>query len=51
MSKRVDLKVLYIGENYSIFNKETNKMREACDNFYDNDLDRGNSAVTYIWLW
>ena len=39
------------GENYSIFNKETNKMREACDNFDDNDLGKGNSAITYIWLW
>mgnify|MGYP001177201101 FL=1 len=42
--------VIY-GENYSIFNKETNEMREACDNFDDNDLGRGNSAITYIWLW
>ena len=39
------------GEDYSIFNKETNKMREACDNFDDNDLGRKNSAITYIWLW
>lgn len=42
--------VIY-GENYSIFDRETNRMREDCDNYDDNDLGKNNNAITYIWLW
>ena len=39
------------GEDYHMFNKYASDMR--ADGNIKNDLDfgRGNSAITYIWLW
>lgn len=39
------------GEEYSLFNPISASMRAECGSPYDPDLDRKNSAITYIWLW
>jgi len=42
--------VIY-GENYDMFNKTAVNMRSDCNQPIDNDFGKGNSAITYIWLW
>ena len=42
--------VIY-GEDYHMFNKDAADMRSDCNINHDSDFGRGNSAVTYIWLW
>ena len=39
------------GEDYSMFNRDASDMRADCDLRHDVDYGKGNSAVTYIWLW
>lgn len=42
--------VIY-GEEYHMFNKIASDMRYECNIKNDPDYYRGNSAITYIWLW
>ena len=39
------------GEDYSMFNRDASDMRADCDLRHYLDYGKGNSAVTYIWLW
>ena len=42
---------IILGEDYSLFNKEATDMRADCQLISDQDFDRGNKAIIYIWLW
>ena len=39
------------GEDYSLFNPTAARMRADCGSPSDQDLERKNGAITYIWLW
>ena len=39
------------GEDYSLFNPIAANMRADCGSPSDHDLEKGNGAITYIWLW
>lgn len=38
------------GEDYDIFDDDTQEMREECGQLDDNDLGIGNAGITLIWV-
>lgn len=38
------------GENYDIFDSDTQEMRDECGQLADNDLGIGNAGITLIWV-
>lgn len=38
------------GENYEIFDSDTQEMRTECGQLDDNDLGIGNAGITLIWV-
>ena len=44
-------KAVVNGEDYSLFNPTAASMRADCGSPIDQDLERKNGAITYIWLW
>jgi len=38
------------GEDYSIFNPATQKLRQECGQLDDSDLDKSNLGITILWV-
>lgn len=38
------------GENYDIFDADTQEMRRVCGQISDTDLGTGNSGITLLWV-
>ena len=47
---RKRFKAIINGEDYGIFNPETQKLRKVCGQIDDTDLDARNPGVTIVWV-
>lgn len=49
-TNRRRLRGIIYGENYTIFDKLTQKMREEIGQFSDSDLDASNGGIIILWV-
>ena len=49
-NKRHRLRGIIYGENYSIFDKLTQEMRDEEGQFSDSDLDASNGGIVILWV-
>lgn len=49
-TKRRRVREIIYGENYSIFDRQTQEMREEVGKFSDSDLDASNGGIIIIWV-
>lgn len=49
-NKRFRLRGIIYGENYSIFDKQTQEMRNDVGQSPDADLETSNSGITILWV-
>jgi hypothetical protein len=49
-NKRTRLRGIIYGENYTIFDKLTQEMREEVGKFSDSDLDASNGGIIILWV-
>lgn len=49
-NKRRRLRGIIYGENYTIFDKLTQEMREEVGQFSDSDLDASNGGIIILWV-
>ncbi len=49
-NKRHWLRGIIYGENYTIFDKQTQGMRKEVGQFPDSDLENSNSGITIVWV-
>jgi len=49
-NKRRRLRGIIYGENYTIFDEQTQKMRDEAGQFPDADLEASNSGITILWV-
>jgi len=48
--KRNRLRGIIYGENYTIFDKQTQEMHKEVGQFPDSDLETSNSGITIVWI-
>jgi hypothetical protein len=48
--KRTRLRGIIYGENYTIFDKLTQEMRDEAGQFSDSDLDASNGGIIILWV-
>lgn len=49
-NKRRRLRGIIYGENYTIFDEQTQEMRNEAGQFPDADLEASNSGITILWV-
>lgn len=49
-NKRRRLRGIIYGENYSIFDEQTQEMRNETGQFPDTDLEASNDGITILWV-
>ncbi|MDI6767764.1 MAG: hypothetical protein QME52_13165 [Bacteroidota bacterium] len=49
-NKRRRLRGIIYGENYSIFDKQTQEMRVEVGQFPDSDLEASNGGIIILWV-
>ena len=47
---RARLKAIIHGENYSVFDSDTQEMRDEVGTFSDPDLENANPGITILWI-
>ncbi len=47
---RARVKAIIEGENYSVYDADTQEMRSEVGTFGDLDLENGNPGITVIWI-
>lgn len=47
---RKRLRATITGENYSIFDDDTQEMRDECGKLDDHDLNSANAGITILWV-
>jgi hypothetical protein len=49
-NKRHRLRGIIYGENYTIFDEQTQEMRDEAGQFPDTDLEASNGGITILWV-